>query len=560
MTTKYEDIGDDDILDGSTHDDIIFGGTAKDIITGGSGSDLLMGDFGTSDQRITPYYKTFNSCVTAICNTYGGNDTISGDSGDDFILGQQASDTITGNTGDDDIWGGHNVLHGADSADTIDAGDDNDVVLGDNGEIRRYDIGTFPTDPIQNQKQWVKYTSPDPQHAYVIREIRRFDDSDQSYGSDIISGGSGDDILHGQRGDDSISGGPGDDDIYGEYGKDILSGDGGSDNIIGDVGDILRQFNADGTPRISRITKAWRKDIVQEDVADLVWTRSFDDGCDNSKEGDSRALTSPDFIVLGSIYKNKEFTSELVYFKLQTVFPDVIDGGDGNDVLFGCKGNDIIHGGKGNDLLFGDDVTQDLGLDSEWPRVYSTLRYLTSVDPLFPVDQFGNLFSLPPVIYPLVHTKPENNKFFLPVVEPFIRQNYVERSREQLTQLLGSDGTIFKPWLAFVTQKARNAREELFQDQLFGDQGTNYIFGHRAVFQVPTFKLIECGPGRTCAELTDISAEGGGSCVNLLHLLDNMQTLAYEDMAAWEKRIYFSALYPLHLDDVVTEDPYRTRW
>jgi len=299
---------------------------------------------------------------------------------------------------------------------------------------------------------------------------------------------------------------------------------------------------------------------VQEDVADLVLARSFDDSCAESDDGDSRALSSPNLVVLGSMYDNGQWTSQLVYFRLQTIFPDVIDGGPGNDVLFGAKGNDIIHGGDGNDLLFGDDVTQDLGLDSEWPRVYSTLRYLSSSDPRFPVDQFGNLFSLPAVIYPLVHRKPENNKFFLPVVEPFIQQNSVERAFEQLEEILSSEGRLFKPWLAFVTQKARNPREELFQDQLFGDGGTNYIFGHRAVFQVPSFKLIECGADQTCAELTDISSEGGGACVNLLDLLARMEHVAYEDMQSWERRVYFSAIFPLHLDTPVTENPYRTRW
>jgi len=245
LTTLWEFIGDDDILDGATHDDIILGGTGKDIITGGTGSDLIFGDFGYVDQTLTPYWATFVSCVTAECNTYGGNDTIAGDAGDDFLLGQQESDTITGNTGDDDIWGGHNVLQGTDSSDIIDGGDDNDVILGDNGEIKRWDVGTFPSDPILNQKVWEKYLSPDPQHAYTKRLIRRFDDSDRTYGNDIISGGSGDDILHGQRGDDTIFGGEGDDDIYGEYGMDTLSGGPGSDNILGDVGDILRQFNTE---------------------------------------------------------------------------------------------------------------------------------------------------------------------------------------------------------------------------------------------------------------------------------------------------------------------------
>jgi len=189
------------------------------------------------------------------------------------------------------------------------------------------------------------------------------------------------------------------------------------------------------------------------------------------------------------------------------------------------------------------------------------IRYLKTVDPSrFPVGQFGNAFSSPPIIYPHVHVVTANNKFFLPVVEPFLTHNTLTRIETQVLDILGSDGKLFKPWLAFVTQRAKSAATELFQDALYGDDGTNYIFGHRAVFQVPSFVLKDCGAYETCATLFDDSSDGGGSCSSLAFLLERFMTVKYDDLSSWEKRIFYSSLYPVNTATPRDDDPYRENW
>ena len=92
----------------------------------------------------------------------------------DFI---QGADTIRGGSGHDDIYGGHHVRFGDDTGDDLSGGDDNDVMLGDNGEIIRQlvseDINRYPW---VNSRIWKTYPTPFANDR--IRNIRRYDDID----------------------------------------------------------------------------------------------------------------------------------------------------------------------------------------------------------------------------------------------------------------------------------------------------------------------------------------------------------------------------------------------
>ena len=75
-------------------------------------------------------------------------------------------------------------------------GDDQDVVLGDNGEIIRELISSVDY-PWMNSMVWQSWPAPfdnDP-----IRRIQRYDDVDYVFGDDVIEGGPGNDILHGSE-------------------------------------------------------------------------------------------------------------------------------------------------------------------------------------------------------------------------------------------------------------------------------------------------------------------------------------------------------------------------
>ncbi len=217
--------------------DAVYGVVPTTDGTVGRFDDVILGDHGKIYQAL-PRDRNYFSINTGAADG-GGNDLIYGNQGDDFILGQQGDDRIFGGAGEDDIIGGHNVIGGADGNDFIDGGADADVELGDNGRITRRPDGNGG---------WQRYPAPFPD---VIRDVVRFDDVDGVGGNDTVNGGAGDDILYGQRGDDVMDGGAGDDEMYGGLGNDLMYGGAGQDFMLGDVGAILRDYNADGSPRLN---------------------------------------------------------------------------------------------------------------------------------------------------------------------------------------------------------------------------------------------------------------------------------------------------------------------
>jgi len=131
----------------------------------------------------------------------------------------------------------------------------------------------------------------------------------------MISGGEGNDTIHGGFGHDSIDGGAGNDTIYGRTGNDLINGGAGNDSIYGEDGnDILR-------------------------------------GGDNN---DLLVGDAGNDILLGEGGN------------------DSLDGGHGGDLLIGGLGADSLVGDQGEDILIGGYTTFDsnnaalLSIVSEW--------------------------------------------------------------------------------------------------------------------------------------------------------------------------------------------------
>lgn len=144
-----------------------------------------------------------------------GNDWLLGTNGDDVIIGGQGNDVIYGYDGDDVICGGRgddeifagtgaDVLRGEQGADLIDGENDDDDIDGGLGN--------------------------DALHGGL--------------GHDVVEGGDGDDTLFGDTGffvlsgndDDTLRGATGDHEIDGEDGDDLLEGGDGTDILEGDLG------------------------------------------------------------------------------------------------------------------------------------------------------------------------------------------------------------------------------------------------------------------------------------------------------------------------------------
>ncbi len=229
--------GGSDTIQSGAGNDLIIGGTAGDLIYALGGQDVIAGDHlevtGTIDLSTLPLDNLTDEAITATSigitgADAGGDDTIFGGAGDDFIMGQQGADTIFGGAGDDDIIGGHNVAGGADAGDALDGGAGDDVVLGDNGAILRthnlIDTRMRVLSGTQIYGTNVHADQGDVNDGQLLvtdqaqinvdgttqRAITLFDHevgaSASIYGDDHIAGGSEDDMIFGQLGDDVIQG------------------------------------------------------------------------------------------------------------------------------------------------------------------------------------------------------------------------------------------------------------------------------------------------------------------------------------------------------------------
>ena len=201
VETIESDIGGRDIIDGAAGFDVILGGDDDDTITTTSGGKIILGDNGVANLVASDAFPDDGTDVYTVDPTIGGVDTIVAASGESILLGGAYGDFITG-------------------------GVDRDVILGDNGRIKRdaerrvYEV--FTTDPGTG-------------------------------GSDWIRSGDGDDVvMGGDEGDDIDSGA--------DQGRDIVLGDngratfGGSETFDPGEQHAILSFNFNGKAKDAEVS------------------------------------------------------------------------------------------------------------------------------------------------------------------------------------------------------------------------------------------------------------------------------------------------------------------
>jgi Ca2+-binding RTX toxin-like protein len=137
-----------------------------------------------------------------------GNDRIIGGGGNDLITGGKGNDRCDGGAGDDELFGegGNDRLHGGMGNDVLDGSYGNDWLLGAEGD-----------DSLDGGEG--------VDHIYG------------GLGADVAFGGAKNDKMFGGAGDDELHGGEGNDIIVGNEDNDELFGDGGHDKLYGCAGD-----------------------------------------------------------------------------------------------------------------------------------------------------------------------------------------------------------------------------------------------------------------------------------------------------------------------------------
>ena len=313
-----------------------------------------------------------------------GNDTISGDSGDNAFYGEKGNDRLTGGDGDDTLIGGqgNDSLIGGSGDDTLIGGTGNDRITDGTGNntfiyeqgfgddylnvfrqasteatnVINFGAGIEPGNVIVNRssnndlvltfrasedKLTIDRFFQDEPYAAYVDEINFANGTRWTLNAIrqlAIHTSDSEDLVYGyDDSDESIAGLGGNDKIYGGDGDDYLKGDDGSDTLSGDKGDDYLAGGADNDSLIGGIGN----DFLQGNA-----------GNDSLNAG---------------------------------VGDDTLVGGTGSDSLLGDKGNDTLMGGAGNDLLQGGQGIDEYHFSAGFGR--DTISLSASSDNIIETDK-----------------------------------------------------------------------------------------------------------------------------------------------------------------------------
>jgi len=187
--------GDDDEMAGGAQKDTMEGGGGDDNMVGGtdnspaaSGGDSMNGDAGRDYMLGDEGTLTRDGSSVAVSPTgsFAGNDTMNGGDGDDFMWGQGGLDAMNGDANDDEMRGGAEV-------DTMNGNGGDDEMYGELGADLMH--GNADNDLMRGG----------PQNDTMDGD----EDTDEMYGDgepDIMRGGAADDLMRGGGGDDEMEG------------------------------------------------------------------------------------------------------------------------------------------------------------------------------------------------------------------------------------------------------------------------------------------------------------------------------------------------------------------
>ena len=321
--------GADEITTG-TGADIVLGGAGADLIHAGSGDNLVLGDSGqivaaqSNDSRFGDGAFFGPSVITlgrvmSTAPVIGGNDRITTLGGNDIVIaGMSGNSSLT-------LWDTPDVYR-----DVVDAGNGNNLVLGDSGLLvfaqamddatstRTVTVTVDPTRPVD---QTVPATS---EYSYTYTS-----DANPSYNVE----GAEDDIDYITTtaptigGPDTIRTGGGNDFVFGGTAGDRIATGAGNDLVFGDHGELKVTANT-ADPGIDADLLPLSTYAPQFTFTSID-TENFDD----DDPGQIARVGGDDWISSGV---------------------DVLSQGESDqDIVIGGQGRDVIYGGADDDDLIG---------------------------------------------------------------------------------------------------------------------------------------------------------------------------------------------------------------
>lgn len=330
-TVRLHSAGNTIDLSASTGFHQVIGNASADTILGGASYEFLYG--------------------------YAGNDTISGGGGDDFIDGGTGTDSLYGGTGDDRflVERQQDVVfeYAGEGTDTVEASSNFYLY----GNIERLILTQAAAGAFGVGNDLDNYIEGNNASNLLIGgagndTILGYWGNDSLFGeagADTITGDLGIDYIAGGAGDDTLDGGWDADAIYGEDGNDILRGGDtfDTDILVGGAGDDVHHANS-GLGDYDILNGAGGNDTYYVDTPNDIIYEGVGEGIDTVYAGISGAG-----YYLWANVENCILTGTTP-FAAGNELNNMLVGSAGSNWLLGNDGNDFLDGMGGNDVLFGD--------------------------------------------------------------------------------------------------------------------------------------------------------------------------------------------------------------
>jgi Ca2+-binding RTX toxin-like protein len=355
ITTTYVpgDSGKSDVIDGDFDNDIILGGlnSSSDVLNGDVGQDIIIGDQGavyfddnpaTLEDEGDGNLDTLD-LVRSFRDGIGGIDIISGDAGDDVLIGGTAGDFI----------------YGDNATASNGANDGEDIMLGDNADI--FLVGNIGRLLVQVAAM------PQGTAVDLITTTDNAISGENKGGADTMSGNAGNDIMLG-----GVNNG-GQDLIYGDRAVPTVTtiSNDGDDIILGDNGLLDFTYLTDTDRNTLDLIRSFEDDLGGVDIisgnkgldvaiggtaGDTIFGDGANASAGSSDLGDLLLGDNADIFLVakgGAIGGDLKVVLDAAVKTIRTT-DEENPGYGGSDTISGNAGGDIIAGGVFGDTLYGD--------------------------------------------------------------------------------------------------------------------------------------------------------------------------------------------------------------
>jgi len=350
-----------DFLTGDAFNNVFEGGLGNDYINGGEGSDTASYVHETSfvNVDLTANYfagAALGDVLISIENVIGTdyNDFLTGNNGDNILVGGAGDDTISGGQGNDVLVAGGGVNY-------VDGGAGNDTVsyAGEVGFVNvslgvNYYGGFALGDVVLN-----------------VENVTGTDFGDFLGGNElnnVLSGGKGNDYFTADAGADNIIGGEGIDTINYNGSASAVSID--LTSALAQSGGLAQGDTLSGIEVVigtnfndTLIGNSSANQLIAADGTDVIKGNGGGDYIDGGEGTDTVTYAGASSFVnvdLGFGYSAGAALGDAIYNVenlIGTDFNDFLTGGFGTNVIDGGKGDDLISGSYGADVLVGGEGT-----------------------------------------------------------------------------------------------------------------------------------------------------------------------------------------------------------